>query len=374
MILYLRDKKFNVICLIDAYQSLIWNDKYNEYGDFELYFQTELYDQNMFSLGYFLQCDISDHFMVIEKIKIEDDQENGSFTTLSGRSFESILEYRVYKKISYLHGRPEDVFNRIINDTMGNGTDLYTRVIPMLSLWPSELWDPSTSEILVSYVTSPEETAYDIIHNIAIQYDIGFKFAFTEIDEVFRTLKPVFQVYKGKNRSYEQKENDIVLCSESNGMILSGSYEKTNENYKNAAFIKASDEIPQSSQYSLWIGDEISGYDRKEAYIDGSSVPWDDPMMPLPEGYKLKLETYGVAQMGEYVEETNGDYEIDAQNGQFIFNKDFFLGDDIQVVFHGIMQAIRVHEVIFSEDDSGLTITCGTKSREQILWKVVKVQ
>ena len=135
--LYVLDKDFTTICLMDAYISLVWTDRYDEYGDFELtvpYVQNNRYrtwgeisgslwsaeSSKIWQKVYFgdleygadyfaaLQPDNyiympqSEHMMIIEKVDYQWDATNGMTCVASGRSLESILDRRIiWKHKSY---------------------------------------------------------------------------------------------------------------------------------------------------------------------------------------------------------------------------------------------------------------------------------
>ena len=86
MIIYLLNKNFEKVRVIDDYISLIWTDRYNEAGDFELYLEATLPNVSAYQIGMYLSNTESEHMMLIETIEIKSDLEDGSKLIVSGRS------------------------------------------------------------------------------------------------------------------------------------------------------------------------------------------------------------------------------------------------------------------------------------------------
>lgn len=131
--LYLLNEKLQKIMLIENYQSIIWTERYNEPGDFELYtsdishwmphlkgFISSCIQPQVGSYGVisglssplFVAKSNTEALMIIEDVKITTDIETGSFLTITGRSLESILDRRIvypgYQSVTL--DNPEDVY------------------------------------------------------------------------------------------------------------------------------------------------------------------------------------------------------------------------------------------------------------------------
>ena len=95
MDLLVLNTSLDTVSIFDVYESFIWTDRYYEYGDFELF--TSMTDTilNYIRQDYYLQNRESEHVMIIEKIRITSDTEDGNHVTVTGRSLESILVRRI---------------------------------------------------------------------------------------------------------------------------------------------------------------------------------------------------------------------------------------------------------------------------------------
>ena len=91
MNIFVMNRNFETVYILDSYESFIWTDRYWAYGDFEIYtfFDPKLLE--VFQQDYYISIMESDHVMIIEGTNVESDAEDGSKLRITGRSLESIL-------------------------------------------------------------------------------------------------------------------------------------------------------------------------------------------------------------------------------------------------------------------------------------------
>ena len=119
MIIYLLNKNFEKVRVIDDYISLIWTDRYNEAGDFELYLEATLPNVSAYQIGMYLSNTESEHMMLIETIEIKSDLEDGSKLIVSGRSLESLLTRRiVWNQTVFANKSMQYIIHQVINDAI----------------------------------------------------------------------------------------------------------------------------------------------------------------------------------------------------------------------------------------------------------------
>ena len=88
MELLVLNTDFESIAVIDTYESMIWTDRYNSYGDFEIFFAMDTQLLQYLKEDYYLWLKDSEHCMIIEDIKINADTEEGNHLIVTGRSLE----------------------------------------------------------------------------------------------------------------------------------------------------------------------------------------------------------------------------------------------------------------------------------------------
>ena len=77
MELLVLNTAFESIAVVDTYESLIWTDRYNAYGDFEIFFAMDTGLLEYLKEDNYLWLKESEHCMIIEEIKIDSDTEDG---------------------------------------------------------------------------------------------------------------------------------------------------------------------------------------------------------------------------------------------------------------------------------------------------------
>ena len=87
----IMDERFQQVCLIDTFESLIWTERYCGFGDFEIYMPADATIMDMVRQDYYAWLKDSDQVMIIEEIQISTEVETGGHLTIAGRSLESIL-------------------------------------------------------------------------------------------------------------------------------------------------------------------------------------------------------------------------------------------------------------------------------------------
>lgn len=118
-VLRLNRDTFRVDKLIEGHDSLIWTERYRELGEFEL--KTPLINQYLEALptDSLISLRDTDEVMFVETHKIEEDEEGTKELVITGRTFESVFERRVFKGFgAYNGGKP----TKIPTNLQGHGS------------------------------------------------------------------------------------------------------------------------------------------------------------------------------------------------------------------------------------------------------------
>lgn len=194
MDIWVLDKTLEANDIIDTFNSLIWTDRYDEYGDFEIY--TSVTDQalSLLQMDYYLQSRSSEHVMIIEEVLIDTDSENGNSVTITGRSLESLLSRRIVWAQTLLDGSVQDCIKRLLDENVISPKDANRKI-------PNFVFEASTDKA----VTEPKITAqftgdnlYDVIAEICRLTGIGFKVTLNDKKQF------VFKLYAGADRTYDK--------------------------------------------------------------------------------------------------------------------------------------------------------------------------
>jgi hypothetical protein len=345
MDIYVIDGLNGVSNIISSYQSCIWNVQYFGQNDFQLIVNASEVNVNSLKPGAYLvrDSDISDgeyhNVMAIQNYQLDFDSEKGWLLTLTGKGLKNdILKRRVVWSQTNLTGLAEEGIRQVITDNLISPTD-DSRAIDNLVLDELNEWTETIDIQLLG------ENIAEWLEKITTTYGYGW-------DVYIKDGKYVFKLYKGADRTYNQVVNTPVVFSPQYDNLLSSSYTYNMDGYKNAALIGGEGE--GTAQRTATIG-TATGLNRYEAYIDGSSVSSNGEIITV-ETYTKMLEEYGQTQLDQtaYTQSFSG--EIDP-TGLYTINKDYFLGDLVQIENEkGIKATPRIIEIIYAEDDSGSSV------------------
>lgn len=349
MELMVLDRNFINQKVIDIFESLIWSDRYNEYGDFELYLpMNSTILQYIKVKNYLIQRD-SDHGMIIEKIKINFDTDGGTHLTVTGRSLEQILTKRIVWTQTRFRGKLDICIKKLLNDSIISPKN-ENRVIPNFIY--EETNDPYIKDITIDKQFTGD-TVYEAVKAICDPYRIGFKIRLE--NEQF-----IFNLYHGSDRSYEQLINPYVIFSPNFENLTTSEYKEDYTNEKNVCLIAGEDSGTVRRTYV--IEDESRGIDRSEMYVDARDIQSEEydedgnEVIIPEEEYMELLKSRGEEKMLDYTAITEFSGEAETTK-TFKYGEDFFMGDVVQVEDGwGHYNKVYISEIIFSQSESGYSI------------------
>lgn len=384
MDLYVFNKSFRTVAVVDEYESFNWTDRYNQAGDFELILLTTTELLSVFQSDYYLYFAQSEHLMIIEGIEIRTDDEKGDRLVITGRSLESLLERRIVwsrTKFNIAQNFQHSIVQLVIN-SMGTplaayiGQDWANEISQasarrlVSNLIVHRTWDePLANIIKMDAIEYWGENLYEIVSDLCRSRDpeIGFKITWRQSDNTFH-----FYLYLGKDRSSDNTDGNIpVSFSPRFENIFNTDYYKSVQGYKTTALIVG--QYPKSGQTDetedrathVYRGrslDTYTGLYRREVYCDARNVPykdtdtseiysWNDVVKPAlhEEGKKTLNET-----ANRKAETFEG--EVDYQT-TYIYGTDYKLGDIVDVAdIYGHEMKARIVEVTFSDDEEGFSV------------------
>lgn len=296
---YILNDQYQLVQVIDLFESFIWTDRLNEVGEFEIQAVATINLLSYLKKGAYVQIQESDKLMIIETITYVSDVENGDHITVSGRSLESILDRRVILKEITLDGPLEEGIMRILNENVIDPEDK-DRTFPIVTFKKSE---NEAITRLTAKKTYHGESVLSAVVELCQLNNIGFR-----VLPDFENSGFIFELYAGIDRSYEQNENPPVVFSPEYENIINSSYVNSDASLKNLVYVENDSDNFKIEVYSglkfdfeLEEGEESAtppaGRDRRESYISSSvSVPEESPYGP-PESYVERVnhghwETY----------------------------------------------------------------------------------
>lgn len=352
MDIWVLDKKYQNLGIIDTYESLIWAVRFNKVGEFELVFpyQKDIFD--ILQIGNYLTISESDRYMMIDKITIDTDMTDGSVKCkVEGRSLESVLHLRVVWKYTSISGSVQTSIHRLINENFISPSSSARKVTGLKLITSSDeriTKKTFQTELLGEYID--EE-----IEEICDHEDVGFRVLPDPSVEGGYT----FELYMGQDRTYEQNDRPYVVFSPDFDNLLSSNYYKTNISHRTAALVGGQGEGAEKVLTEVVLDSNATGWDRREVFLNPSDVTSTDTEgEPLPDAtYKANLQAKAQSELKTYKAVEMFEGEINA-TVQFRYPDDFDIGDIVQVKNEFGMEAVaRVDEIVVSYDLEGRVIT-----------------
>lgn len=347
------DKKYNAISMVDAFESFIWTERYNQYGDFELLLPANTPALSFLKRDNYIYRKGTKVLMIIEDLEITTNIEDGDHLVVTGRSLESILDRRIIWGHKNLSGNFQTAIKTLLTENIISPQNT-NRKIPGFIF--KETDDPEITKLTLTSKLNGENL-YDKIVEFCVEKDVGFRI-WPSGEGGFE-----FSLYKGENRSYSQESNPWVVFSPKYDNFLNSDYFESGVLQKTDALVQGEESrsyTPPEGEtftYTVVVEETVSGKDgekngleRKELFVDaGRFSEGDDTTAQLLQKGKEALADTNITVTFEG--------EIDASI-QYIYGKDFFMGDVVQVVNdYGKEACSRITELIVSQDLNGEKLT-----------------
>lgn len=271
MNLLVLDKNLKVVAILDSYNSLIWTDRFQEAGDFEICRPMERSILDYLKKDYYLWRKDSEHVMIIEKILIESDAEDGDRLTVTGRSLESILDRRVIWGLKSLSGSFQDAVEELLNDCIISPSKPERKIDNFIF---EKSTDPAITQLKIE-VQYTGDNLYDVIVALCKERGIGFKITLNSLNQF------VFKLYAGADRSYGQFENPYVIFSPNFDNIIDSNYLEEKSSLKNVTLVGGEGEGAERRYTAVG---NTSGLERRELFTDARDVS-SDCDEPLTESF-----------------------------------------------------------------------------------------
>lgn len=379
MELYVLNKNFITVGVIDEYESFNWTDRYNEAGDFELVLLVTKELLNTIQSDYYLYFNKSEHLMIIEGLEIKTDSEKGDRLIVTGRSLESLLQRRIlWFKIKFnLANGFQHAIDKMVNVSMADEVNIWgdeaattNRRIPGFKVIRE--WNNTTLDALrMDAIEYWGENLYDIVVDLCKSRDpdVGFKVTWnhTNSDDTFN-----FKLYIGKDRSSGNSENNIPISFTPRlDNIFDTDYYESVQGYKTTVLIAG--QYPKNNQSDGEVDDittyayrgrsltTYTGLYRREVFCDARNVPYKDDNGNLYN--KNTVVKPALIDEGKKTLNTLSNKKAKTFEGEvdyttvYEYGIDYTIGDVVDVAdIYGHEMKARIVEVTFSDDEEGFSI------------------
>lgn len=359
MILYIYEKiggsdSLSPVTIIDNASSVIWVERYNDAGEFEIHMKATPEIVNLFLTEKYIMRDDKTAAMISEKIQITTDPVNGNYITITGRSAESLLGRRVVNRVvNYTSDvNVESVMRNLYRSFVGDqaGSD---RQISIITL--------GSSAGLTATIPRKQITGANVlgaISGLAKQFNYGFRLKWDKENGVF-----IYEVYAGKDRSYGNAINPPVTFSPNFENLGNTSYSNDRTETYNFAYVAGEGEGGARTIVTTPTQSIPTGLTRRECWVDAHNTSKGSM---TDAQYTAALQAEGNETLAESQDTAEFSGEV-LNYGMYKYGEDYYLGDRVQVENeYGIAGKAYVTEVTEVEDENGYKMYPTLSQWEQV--------
>lgn len=351
MELYVLDDQFRRTEVVDQFKSLIWTERYAQYGDFQLDILSSTDSRSMFQQDTYLAINESYRVMKIDTIEDKEGDDGSSFLTVTGKSIENMLNDRsAYPSLTdttavpkwTIQGTPGDIartiFKTICVDHALDPGDAIPFYKEGLLLPKGQIPEPSD----VITASLDPDSVYNSIKSICDTYNLGFRLL-----RNFDKSELYFDIYTGNDHTTAQIVNDAVVFSKALGNLSGIDKLASNAAYKNVAYVFS----PQgwAEVYADGVDPNVAGFERRVLTVNATDI--DSTL--TGDDLDNALIQRGIDELGKNRVVFAYDGEI-AQNSAYKYGTHYNLGDLVEMRdADGVANYMRVTEQIFVSDAQG---------------------
>lgn len=392
---YILDKQMHQVYVIENYESAIWNSKFDECGDFEMNFPYFDGFNTILELGEYVLCDEfydktldEATLMVIETVEVSKDSDGTSKIKMTGRDIRILLDRRIVLNVrefkeweneaQEIHNTVKTVIDTIIDENIIHAQGLSKQYDDGMSGYIDvtvpperrvidnfEIIDVSgfTDKNLKEDIGYKGDSLYEAISNLCKNYKLGFNVSYNFSDSKFK-----FRLLNRVDKTSEQNVNEPIIFSPSFENLSSGNYIESISVEKNAALIGGEGDEYNAMFNVIEPDDDLNinlrGFDRKEVYIDASSISqydYKDDSSPYTisvgnKEYLGIIKDKAKKEMDKLKRSQLYDGTVDSETG-YKYLVDFNVGDIVDVMSeYGFTSKCYISEVILSIDASKRSI------------------
>jgi len=332
--------------IIDRAKSMIWTERYNALGDFQLEVIRTPDMERLLVEGTFLAMNMSDRVMEIETVEKRDTIK------VAGRSIEKIMMDRAsfWQKGAMdgpgddkwpQTGTPGTIARNLWDFCCAAGLLDIKNKLPFVELGTRYPVDTLIEPTVVVNVELEPKDLFTHMQEICVPWDLGFRL----VRDLGLASRLYFDVYYGIDRTTDQTEYDPVIFSPSLDNMFETTEFKSISDLKTVALVYS--KLGFAEVFADGSDPDADGFERRELVVVDSSVTEDNPDIPGA------LQRVGLEALAGKQKFWGFDGEI-SQKSQYRYGIDYNMGDLVEMrADNGGTNKMRVTEQIFVSDAEG---------------------
>ncbi len=342
MDLYVYEKDYSLLAIVDTASSIIWANRFRQCGDFEIYIPASTAMLELLTIDRLVGRMDDDMLGIIERVEVQTNEESGDYMIVTGRDVRSILDRRIVWEQTIYNGTVENGLRKLVTEAFISPT-ITARKYANLKLATAHSY---TERARMQFTGT---VLLEAVENLCAAYNYGFKISLS-------AGNLVLDFYKASNRSADQTTLPRLIFSEDFDNLTASNYIKDKTGYKTVALVAGEGEGSARRKTTVESDSTKTGLDRREVYIDARDVSSNEGEVSASD-YMEMLAERGTAELqtAVVVESMEGTVEAGQMH---TYKVDYFLGDTVTVIDkYGITANAQVLEVVETWDENGYTCT-----------------
>lgn len=305
MILYVFDRDFTLVGMMDSFISVIWEEDYRGIGKFYLECVDSQFHVSLLHQGYYIARKGKDTAMVIRYVNYDSTVNK---IIVRGYVSTDILSQRVVFPTQTIQGVERGMYSLVTNNARNMD---YLTVAAAQGL-------PDTTEMQFT-----GDGLVDALIDFASVPDYGFKTIFDITNK-----QHIFTVYQGLDRSDGNGVNPVAIFTDEVGNLNNLQIIDDDSIFKNFAYVGGMGEGVDRIWTSVYSGDsEPMGKNRFEMTVDARDIQKEEGESNV--NYITRLRSRGLARLSEHYNIRTFLAEPDTQkeNPTLRWGVDYYLGD-----------------------------------------------
>jgi hypothetical protein len=335
--------------VVDVFQSLIWTERFQSLGDFQIDVINNYRNRGLFKADTYLALNKSNYVMRVESVEDDVSADGQKILIVKGRSMEAILQDRVAFSVEgdttttpkwTITDTPAAVARKIFHDICVTGVLNPGDVIPYIN--EGTFMPASTIAEPVDPITLEMEptTVYEAITQVCSAWNLGFRILRRgDLTQLW------FDIYAGCDRTTAQTTFQPVVFAPELDNLQNTKELTTIDSAKNVAYVYSPAGFKEV--YAAGVDPLVDGFDRRVLVVNASDVTTDTVDVNAALSQRGYLALAGARVLQAF------DGEI-SQNSQYVYGRDYNLGDLVETRnVDGVSNYMRVTEQIFVQDQNG---------------------
>lgn len=365
---FLLNDKFETVKEIDTYISLIWCERFIEFGAIDLELPATKENIELFKIGYFIhRTDTYDKYHSFSPIfrinsrEIQTNEDKDNTLIIGGVDLRAITDQvSIIGKLDTtvqvdIHNWIEETFGTIFIKDYVNKTptalpinkDDYPGFIIDNMIHDKAYW----VKIKNGYLYDKEDAKLsEHIINLLKGGNHGWYLQFYG-ESLW------FSLYQGVDFSLSQSENNRIVFSDGFENLQTTKYNESVEDAVNTAIVTHNYKDTFGHGYVSVFNEEIepTGLNKSTIIVDGTDIVLESTSGDDIVTFNGKLLAKGLAELEKHKKKSI--FECEVLSNMYEYRTDFKLGDIVSIkTEYGITVDARIIEVIETWDDTGYTI------------------